>query len=323
MRSFRGDHVDSLSVFEYKFPQGMRAGGAAVRDLTCRPGTGPLPGRSAADLAEADRAARDRATPTVALRLLGPLEVIADSTEVPLPQRKLRQLLATLLIRPNATVSSESLIRDLWGDQPPATALSALRVYVSQLRKFLVRHGLDAFCTLRTRTPGYQLTVDDRVLDTVRFERLCLRGRERADMGDLEAAARLYREALALRRGPTLEDLRDGPALAGAALQYDEAWMTALRRRIDVDLTLGGHHELIGELRRLMAEDQLNEGFCARLMLALHRSGRSGEALDVYRRTRAQLVEELGIEPGVELRMAHQTVLTDDTALIPAASAMA
>ncbi|NJP47319.1 AfsR/SARP family transcriptional regulator [Actinacidiphila epipremni] len=315
--------MDSLSVFESKFPHAVRAGGAAVRDLTCRPGTGPLRGRSAVDRAQTDRAAADRAAPAVALRLLGPLEVVAGSTEVPLPQRKLRQLLATLLIRPNATVSSESLIRDLWGDQPPATALSALRVYVSQLRKFLVRHGLDAFCTLRTRTPGYQLTVDDRVLDTVRFERLCLRARERADVGDLEAAAGLYREALALRRGPTLEDLRDGPALAGAALQYDEAWTTALRRRIDVDLTLGGHHELIGELRRLLAEDQLNEGFCARLMLALHRSGRSGEALDVYRRTRAQLVEELGIEPGVELRMAHQTVLTDDAALIPAASAMA
>jgi DNA-binding SARP family transcriptional activator len=322
MRSFRGDHVDSLNVFESKFPHGLRAGGAAVRDLSCRPGTGPLSGRPAADCTEADLSLHEKAVPTVSLRLLGPLEVVADAVEVPLPQRKLRQLLATLVIRPNATVSSDSLIRDLWGDQPPATALSALRVYVSQLRKFLARHGLDNWCMLRTRTPGYQLKVDDRILDTVRFERLCLRGRERADVGDLEAASRLYREALALRRGPTLEDLRDGPALAGAALQYDEAWMTALRRRIDVDLTLGGHHELVGELRRLMAEDQLNEGFCARLMLALHRSGRSGEALEVYRRTRAQLIEELGIEPGVELRMAHQTVLTDDV-LIPAASAMA
>ncbi|WUH89146.1 AfsR/SARP family transcriptional regulator [Streptomyces sp. NBC_00433] len=260
------------------------------------------------------------AAPSVSLRLLGPLEVVAGATEVPLPQRKLRQLLATLLIRPNATVSSDSLIRDLWGDQPPATAVSALRVYVSQLRKFLARHGLDNWCMLRTRTPGYQLALDDGVLDTVRFERLCLQGRERAGAGDLEAASRLYREALALRRGPTLEDLRDGPARAGAALQYDEAWITALRRRIDVDLTLGSHHELVGELRRLTAEDQLDEGFCARLMLALHRSGRSGEALDVYRRTRARLIEELGIEPGVELRTAHRTVLSDNT-LVPAAAA--
>ncbi|SHN00041.1 AfsR/SARP family transcriptional regulator [Actinacidiphila paucisporea] len=285
MRSFRGDHVDSLEVFE--------------------PAAGHEP-----------------AAPTVSLRLLGPLEVVAGTTEVPLPQRKLRQLLATLLIRPNATVSSDSLIRDLWGDRPPATAVSALRVYVSQLRKFLARHGLDSWCVLRTRTPGYQLAVDDGVLDTVRFERLCRLGRERADAGDLEAASRLYREALALRRGPTLEDLRDGPARAGAALQYDEAWMTALRRRIDVDLTLGGHHELVGELRRLTAEDHLNEGLCARLVLALHRSGRSGEALDVYRRARAQLIKELGIEPGVELRTAHRTVLSDG-ALAPAVSATA
>lgn len=264
----------------------------------------------------------DASEPTFSLRLLGPLEVIACATEVPLPQRKLRQLLATLLIRPNATVSSDSLIRDLWGDQPPATAPSALRVYVSQLRKFLARHGLDNRCVLHTRAPGYQLKVDDGILDTVRFERLSRRARERADAGDLEAAARLYREALALRRGPTLEDLRDGPVLAGTALQYDEAWMTALLRRIDVDLALGGHHELIGELRRLMAEDHLNEGFCARLMLALHRSGRSGEALEVHRRVRAQLIEELGIEPGVEVRTAHRSVLADN-ALTPAASATA
>jgi DNA-binding SARP family transcriptional activator len=98
-------------------------------------------------------------------------------------------------------------------------------------------------------------------------------------------------------------------------VHYDEAWMTALKRRIDLDLLLGRHLELVGELRRLVAEEPLNEGFCARLMIALHGSGRSGDALAAYRLTRGRLIEDLGIEPGLELRLAHQTVLTDDVAL--------
>ncbi|MFE6165494.1 BTAD domain-containing putative transcriptional regulator [Streptomyces sp. NPDC056486] len=262
------------------------------------------------------RGVQDIAPRKVALRLLGPLEVVVDSVEVPLPQRKLRQLLATLLIRPNATASNEALIRELWGDRPPATALAALRVYVSQLRKFLIRHDLDGrWCTLRTRAPGYQLQVNDGILDTVCFDRLCALAADSAESGHHELASKQYQEALALRRGLTLEDLRESAALAGTALQYDEAWMTALKRRVDLDLQLGRHLELVGELRRLVVEDPLNEGFCARLMVALHRSGRSGDALASYRRTRGQLIEELGIEPGLELRMAHQTVLADDSVI--------
>ncbi|AIS01734.1 AfsR/SARP family transcriptional regulator [Streptomyces glaucescens] len=260
-------------------------------------------------------AAQDITPRTVALRLLGPLEIVVDAREVPLPQRKLRQLLATLLIRPNSTVSNETLIGELWGEHPPATALAAVRVYVSQLRKFLVRHGLDGrWCTLRTRPPGYQLQINDGVLDTVCFDRMCALAAESADAGHRELASRQYREALALRRGPALQDLRESPALIGTAVQYDEAWLTALKRRVDLDLLLGRHLELVGELRRLVAEEPLNEGFCARLMVALHRSGRSGDALAAYRLTRGRLVEDLGIEPGLELRLAHQTVLTDDIA---------
>ncbi|MFG3043349.1 BTAD domain-containing putative transcriptional regulator [Streptomyces sp. NPDC048202] len=251
----------------------------------------------------------------VALRLLGPLEIVVGSSEVQLPQRKLRQLLATLLIRPNATVSNESLIRELWGDRPPATALAALRVYVSQLRKFLIRHDLDGrWCTLRTRAPGYQLQVNEGILDTVCFDRLCALAAESASAGHHELALKQYREALDLRRGPTLEGLRESSALSGTALQYDEAWMSALKRRIDLDLKLGRHLEIIGELSRLVAENPLSEGFCARLMTVLHRSGRSGDALAAYRRTRAHLIEELGIEPGLELCMSHQAVLADDSA---------
>lgn len=189
-------------------------------------------------------------------------------------------------------------------------------MYVSQLRKFLIRHDLDGrWCTLRTRAPGYQLQFNDGILDTVCFDRLCALAADSAESGHHEMASKQYQEALALRRGPTLEDLRESAALSGTALQYDEAWTTALKRRVDLDLKLGRHLELVGELRRLVAEDPLNEGFCAQLMVALHRSGRSGEALASYRRTRGQLIEELGIEPGLELRMAHQTVLADDAVL--------
>ncbi|MGI5519971.1 AfsR/SARP family transcriptional regulator [Micromonospora sp. CA-259024] len=254
----------------------------------------------------------DRDSRPVALRLLGPLEIVVDGEEVPLPQRKLRQLLAALLIRANTTASNELLIRELWGDRPPPTALAALRVYVSQLRKFLVRHSLEGRCTLGTRAPGYRMQVADGILDVALFEQQCARALASAEAGHLELASQTYHEALALRRGPALEDLRDSPVLAGAALQHDEAWATALKRRIDLDLMLGRHLELVGELRRLVVEDPLNEVFCARLMVALYRSGRSGDALAFYRRTRAKLIEELGIEPGLDLRLAHQAVLTDD-----------
>jgi DNA-binding SARP family transcriptional activator len=257
-----------------------------------------------------------------ALRLgvLGPIEVNVDSHDATLPQAKLRLLLAVLAMRANKVVSNDTLIRELWGEQPPPTALRALRVYVSQLRKFFAAWRVSPdHCQLVTQAPGYRLTLAGGVLDWHQFERCCEQAREAAANRRPEVAARRYREALALRRGPALADVRlESLALESAALWLDEAWLGVLVRRIDVELQLGHHLEMIGELTALTAEHRLNEGLHSRLMIALYHSGRTGDALAVYRSIRELMIEELGTEPGAELQRVHQAVLcSDPTALAP------
>lgn len=246
--------------------------------------------------------------------LLGNLEVHDGTATVEGPgANKVRTILATLLVRANTIVSVDTLIEELWGDVPPPTALCALRVYVSQLRKFLAAHdGTPPGCRLVTQPPGYRLDVDEGGLDVADFEHLCAAGRKSWAEGSLELAAKYYQEALSLRRGPILGDLRMGPVLEGAGLRLEEMWLAALERRIDVDLHLGRHLDLVGELRELITEHPLHEGLGARLMIALYRSGRTGDALRVYRTVRTSLVEELGIEPGHEVQLVQQAILAAD-----------
>jgi DNA-binding SARP family transcriptional activator len=246
--------------------------------------------------------------------LLGNLEVHDGTAIVDAPgANKVRTILATLLVRANTIVSVDTLIEELWGDVPPPTALCALRVYVSQLRKFLAAHD-DAPPRFRlvTQPPGYRLDVEDGGLDVTDFEHLCASGRKAWAEGSLEVAAKYYREALTLRRGPILGDLRMGPVLEGAGLRLEEMWLAALERRIDVDLHLGHHLDLVGELRALVTEHPLHEGLGARLMIALYRSGRTGDALRAYRTLRTSLVDELGVEPGHEVQLVQQAILAAD-----------
>jgi DNA-binding SARP family transcriptional activator len=222
-------------------------------------------------------------------------------------------------MRANKVVSNDALIRELWGDQPPPTALRALRVYVSQLRKFFAAWRVSpADCQLVTQAPGYRLMLAGGVLDWHHFERCREQARETASHRP-DAAAGWYREALALRRGPALADVRlDSLAMESAALWMDEAWLGVLVRRIDIELHLGHHLEMIGELTALIAEHPLNEGLHSRLMIALYHSGRTGDALAIYRSIRELMIEELGTEPGAELRRVHQAVLcSDQSALAP------
>ncbi|WP_222720267.1 BTAD domain-containing putative transcriptional regulator [Actinomadura sp. HBU206391] len=222
-------------------------------------------------------------------------------------------MLAVLLVSDNSVVSVSALTRELWEDLPPRTALQALRVYISQLRRVLGRLGDGpTLPRLVTQPPGYRLQIEPGSLDIMEFDRLCGKGRQSGSEQRFELAAHHYRRALGLWRGSALSDVRGGPLLDGAALRLEEGWLAALARRIDLDLRLGRHLDLVAELKGLTTEHPLNESLQARLMIALCRSGRTGEALGVYRRVRRSLVEQLDVEPNQELRRVHQAVLSSD-----------
>jgi DNA-binding SARP family transcriptional activator len=241
-------------------------------------------------------------------RVLGPVDVLADGRPVPLPAAKPRALLAALLLSRNRVVSVDRLIDDLWGEEPPETATKALQGYVSQLRKAL---GADR---LLTKPPGYSLRVEDGELDLDRFERLGREGRELLAAGDSKAAATRLAEALELWRGTPLAEFSE-PFARDAGARLEDARLAALEERIEADLALGRHARLIPELEELVAREPLRERPRAQLMLALYRSGRQADALELYRRTRETLSEELGIEPSLELQELERRMLQHDPTL--------
>jgi DNA-binding SARP family transcriptional activator/tetratricopeptide (TPR) repeat protein len=238
-------------------------------------------------------------------RILGPLEVYDAGKQVRVGRAKQRALLAILLLQANRVVARDRLIDALWDEEPPKTARKAVQVYVSQLRKLL---GADV---LVTRSPGYLLRVEPGMLDLERFEGL----RREARDTNPEVAADKLREALALFRGRPLADLADERFAQGEIARLEELRLAALEDRIDAELRLGLHAELAGELEALVAEHPARERLCRQRMLALYRCGRQAAALEAYQASRHALVEELGIEPGKELRDLHQAILRQDPAL--------
>ncbi len=248
----------------------------------------------------------------VEYRILGPLRVLDGEREVPLGAPKERALLAVLLLRAGAVVSRERLIDELWGESPPPTAAKALNVRVSQLRKTLARNGHDPIVT---RPPGYALDLEPEQLDAARFERLVADARARVASGDVEAGSRLLQEALALWDGPALAGVELESSARNEARRLDDLRLTAQMDRIDCDLALGLHDELIGELEALMAEHRLHERLRGQYMLALYRAGRQADALRAYHEARATLVEELGLEPSAPLQRLERAILNHDPAL--------
>jgi SARP family transcriptional regulator, regulator of embCAB operon len=248
--------------------------------------------------------------------VLGPFEVFRGDRSITPQARKLRLLLATLVMRHGTVVSIESLIDELWGDNPPRTVVQALRVYVSQLRQLLSKGSGPGEPLLLTQSPGYRLEINDSKLDAVEFDRHCRRAQLAQREGRAAAAVDSYRSALRLWKGNALVDVRSGPVLESAALWLEEARSAARERRIDLELQLRRHVDLVPELRSLTVQQPLNEGLHTLLMIALHRSGRPGEALNVYRGLRTALVRELGVEPGRSAQRVHHAMLTaDHTAL--------
>jgi DNA-binding NarL/FixJ family response regulator/DNA-binding SARP family transcriptional activator len=248
----------------------------------------------------------------VEYRILGPLEVVDEDEPVPLGRLKERLVLAVLLLHANELVSRERLIDELWGESPPPTAKKAVNVYVSQLRKALTRNGDNP---IATDDGGYRIRVGADELDVACLRQLLVSARERAAAGELEAAAELLRQALALWRGPTLAGLLLESHGRDEVAQLDELRLTALMDRIDCDLALVRHEDVLGELHVLVGEHPLRERFCAQLMLALYRADRQAEALDAYQQARDVLVEELGIEPSPALQRLQKGILIHDPAL--------
>ncbi|MEA2386130.1 MAG: hypothetical protein QOJ22_304, partial [Thermoleophilaceae bacterium] len=214
-------------------------------------------------------------------------------------------------------VARDTLIDALWEERPPPTVATALNGYVLQLRKVLEpgRRTGDAPSVLVTREPGYVLLAAPEQIDAERFRRLAADGRARLDGGDPGEAAPLLREALALWRGPALADLSGESFAAAYGARLDGERAAALEDRIDADLELGRHAAVVGELEALVVAEPLRERPRAQLMLALYRCGRQAESLAAYRAARRTLVEEIGIEPGSELRDLERRVLAQDPAL--------
>jgi WD40 repeat protein/DNA-binding SARP family transcriptional activator len=250
-------------------------------------------------------------------RVLGPLEVEADDGPVVLGGPKERLLLALLLTRPNRVVPVEELVRGLWGDQPPSSAAKTLQSHVVRLRRALEpgrARGAPGE-VLVTREPGYLLRVASGALDATRFEDLTAAGRRALADGSAEAAGALLREALGLWRGGAFEQFLDSDLAVAEADRLGELRMVALEDRIEADLRLGRHRELVAELEGLVRDQPLRERLWAQLLVALYRSGRQADALLAYQRARSVLVEELGIDPGAELRRLQAAVLAQDPGL--------
>jgi len=247
-------------------------------------------------------------------RILGPLVVRVDGAPVPIGGPKQRALLALLLLSANRVVSRERLIGELFAEQSVNSADHALRNQVSRLRKVLSPAASDE-PRLVARAPGYLLRVEPGELDLERFERLVADGREALAGGDPGTAAEAFRDAEELWEGRPLADLEFEPFARVEVERLEELRLAAVEERIDAELALGRQLALVGEIEALSAEHPYRERFRAQLMLALYRSGRQAEGLDVYRRTRTLLNDELGLEPGVELQELERAILTQDPAL--------
>jgi DNA-binding SARP family transcriptional activator len=242
-------------------------------------------------------------------RILGPLEVWAEGVEVSLGGPKQRALLVLLLLHPTEVVPTDRLIEELWGEDSPERAAAALRVNVSRLRKVLPQG------VLTTRSPGYVIRVEPDELDLHRFERLVDEGRSLLARGLTADASERLREALSLWRGSALADFAYESFAQAAIARLDEIRLAAVELRIDADLVLGRHDELVGELEALVCEHPLRERLQMYLMTALYRSGRQAEALDAYRDARRALVDELGIDPSPALQELERAILRQDRAL--------
>lgn len=250
-------------------------------------------------------------------RILGPLEVLDGDREVKLGSHKQRAILAILLIEAGRVVSTDALIDRLWGDEPPATAVATLQAYLSNLRRALEpdRSIRQPSKILVSTSNGYSLRVDEGELDAAHFEHLFHGGKELLEKQRFVEATTSLEAALSLWRGGALSDFEFDSFANQEISRLEELRMSALEARIEADLALGRHGKLVAELRPLVERHQLRERLRGQLALALYRDARQADALEVLREGRARLAEDLGIDPGPELRRLEEAVLRQDSEL--------
>ncbi|MEV1080696.1 AfsR/SARP family transcriptional regulator [Streptomyces sp. NPDC050211] len=281
------------------------------------------------------------------IALLGPLGARIGQASVVPSAAKPRKVLALLGLHCGRPVSVSTLVDELWEDRPPRSAEATLHTYVKQLRR-LIAHALELNAPQRgagncatshngaadnrrqnaalpgrlgprdvlRRVPGgYLLDAPTESTDATRFERLAAAGRRAIEEGVDDEGCALLMQALRLWRGPVLADVEPGFILRAETLRLEELRMAALEERFDAELRLGRHRVVLGELASLASRFPLHEALHAQLILALHRSGRSWQALETFRSLRRTLADELGLEPSSRLRELHEAVLRGDPAL--------
>ncbi|MGW0771351.1 AfsR/SARP family transcriptional regulator [Streptomyces sp. NPDC002676] len=254
------------------------------------------------------------------IRVLGALSAEVNGISIVPTAGKPRQILALLALSPGRVVPVPTLMEEVWGTDLPQSSLTTLQTYILQLRRMLsTAMGPDvpgsAKDVLATRYGGYLLQIPAEAVDVYRYERLVAEGQQAFENGEDASAASLLREALDLWEGQALVDVRVGPVLEIEVLRLEQSRLVAQERRIDAELRLGRHVELIAELTDLIARHPQHEGLHSQAMVALYRSGRQAAALDVYLRLRQCLIEELGVEPSPQLQRMHQAMLSVDPRL--------
>ncbi|MDX2606518.1 AfsR/SARP family transcriptional regulator [Streptomyces caniscabiei] len=250
------------------------------------------------------------------IEVLGALSVRENGVSVVPTAPKPRQVLALLALNADQVVSVATLIEELWGETPPRSARTTLQTYVLQLRELIAEalaHDENERCTakdiLTTVPGGYRLESRGGTVDFREFERRAGAGYRAMDAEDYTGAARRLADALSLWNGQVLTDIQAGHQIDMEIRRLEEARLCALDQRIEADLRLGRHRELLSELTVLVKQYRMHESLHGQFMLALHRSGRRGEALSVYQRLRATLVAELGLEPSTALSRLQRSVL--------------
>nr|WP_042188978.1 AfsR/SARP family transcriptional regulator [Kibdelosporangium sp. MJ126-NF4]CEL18577.1 regulatory protein [Kibdelosporangium sp. MJ126-NF4]CTQ98061.1 regulatory protein [Kibdelosporangium sp. MJ126-NF4] len=248
----------------------------------------------------------------VTFTVLGQVRVLNSGLDFAPTTPKLLQVLAVLLTGAGQAVQTGSIVRELWPDEPPRSAQPTLQTYIYQLRNLFRRAELTdrPDHLLVTRRLGYVLRIEPEHLDVYWFQERCREGRALLAQRRFSEAAATLRSALALWSGPPLANVQHGPVLAAFCVDLQEQRRNAHILRIQAEMEAGLNRELIGELRSLADTNPLDESVHAQLIRVLDRSGRRGDALHAYQRVRASLNEELGLEPGAELRQLHQELIS-------------